>query len=111
MLDYFLSFLILTGAVFTFIGSLGLARLRDFYTRLHGPTKATTLGVGSLLIASANPPPAATWSRSSKSDSRMTPVCWRVMVSRDSSSGMPAESSVETSCKSPVICGACRARR
>jgi multicomponent K+:H+ antiporter subunit G len=28
-------------------------RLRDFYTRLHGPTKATTLGVGSLLIASA----------------------------------------------------------
>lgn len=53
MLDYFLSFLILTGAVFTFIGSLGLARLRDFYTRLHGPTKATTLGVGSLLIASA----------------------------------------------------------
>lgn len=53
MLEYLLSFLILTGAVFTFIGSLGLARLKDFYTRLHGPTKATTLGVGSLLIASA----------------------------------------------------------
>ncbi len=53
MLEYLLSFLILTGAVFTFIGSLGLARLRDFYTRLHGPTKATTLGVGSLLVASA----------------------------------------------------------
>lgn len=53
MLEYFLSFLILTGATFAFIGSLGLARLRDFYTRLHGPTKATTLGVSSLLIASA----------------------------------------------------------
>lgn len=53
MLDYLLSFLILTGAMFAFIGSLGLARLNDFYTRLHGPTKATTLGVGSLLIASA----------------------------------------------------------
>ncbi|MGF1545957.1 MAG: Na+/H+ antiporter subunit G [Thiotrichales bacterium] len=53
MLEYLLSFLILTGAVFTFVGSLGLARLRDFYTRLHGPTKATTLGVGSLLVASA----------------------------------------------------------
>ena len=53
MLDTLLSVLILTGAVFTFIGSLGLARLRDFYTRLHGPTKATTLGVGSLLVASA----------------------------------------------------------
>lgn len=53
MLDFLLSLLILTGAIFTFIGSLGLARLRDFYTRLHGPTKATTLGVGCLLIASA----------------------------------------------------------
>lgn len=53
MLEYFLSFLILIGAIFTFIGSLGLIRLKDLYTRLHGPTKATTLGVGSLLIASA----------------------------------------------------------
>ena len=53
MIDILLALLILTGAIFTFIGSLGLARLRDFYTRLHGPTKATTLGVGCLLIASA----------------------------------------------------------
>lgn len=53
MLDYFLSFLIIAGALFTFIGSLGLARLPDFFMRLHAPTKATTLGVGSLLIASA----------------------------------------------------------
>lgn len=51
--ELLLSFLVLAGAIFTFIGSLGLARLEDFYTRLHGPTKATTLGVGSLLIASA----------------------------------------------------------
>ena len=47
------SFLVLAGAAFTLIGSLGLYRLRDFYTRLHGPTKATTLGVGCLLLASA----------------------------------------------------------
>ncbi|MBL8259514.1 MAG: Na+/H+ antiporter subunit G [Candidatus Competibacteraceae bacterium] len=53
MLEPLLSALILAGAAFTFIGSLGLVRLPDFYTRLHGPTKATTLGVGSLLIASA----------------------------------------------------------
>ncbi|MDT8364733.1 MAG: Na+/H+ antiporter subunit G [Nitrosomonas sp.] len=53
MLEFLISLLIIIGAVFAFIGSLGLARLRDFYTRLHGPTKATTLGVGSLLIASA----------------------------------------------------------
>lgn len=42
----------LIGAVFTLIGSLGLARLSDFGKRLHGPTKATTLGVGCILIAS-----------------------------------------------------------
>lgn len=52
MLEVVLSLLIIVGAAFTFIGSLGLARLGDFYTRLHGPTKATTLGVGSLLVAS-----------------------------------------------------------
>lgn len=52
-MDYLLSLLIITGAVFTFIGSLGLLRLKDFYTRLHGPTKATTLGVGCILLASA----------------------------------------------------------
>lgn len=53
MLDALLSSLVLAGALLTFIGSLGLIRLRDFYSRLHAPTKATTLGVGSLLLASA----------------------------------------------------------
>jgi len=53
LLELLLSVLILIGASFTLIGSLGLLRLRDFYSRLHAPTKATTLGVGSLLIASA----------------------------------------------------------
>jgi multicomponent K+:H+ antiporter subunit G len=48
-----LAVLVVAGGAFTFIGSLGLWRLRDFYTRLHGPTKATTLGVGCLLIASS----------------------------------------------------------
>ena len=52
-LELLLSGLILIGAGFTLVGSLGLIRLRDFYSRLHAPTKATTLGVGSLLIASA----------------------------------------------------------
>ena len=53
MLEILLSVLILFGAGLTLIGSLGLVRLRDFYSRLHAPTKATTLGVGSLLVASA----------------------------------------------------------
>lgn len=52
-LEYLLSLLILIGAIFTLIGSIGLFKLPDFYMRLHGPTKASTLGVGALLIASA----------------------------------------------------------
>ena len=52
MLEILLAVLIIIGALFTLIGALGLARMPDFYTRLHGPTKATTVGVGSLLIAS-----------------------------------------------------------
>lgn len=51
--EFLLSVLVIAGAGFTFIGSLGLVRLKDFYTRLHGPTKATTLGVGCLLVASS----------------------------------------------------------
>ena len=42
----------LAGAAFALIGSWGLARLSDFLKRLHGPTKATTLGVGCVLIVS-----------------------------------------------------------
>ena len=53
ILDGLLAGLVLLGAFFVFAGSLGLARLTDFFTRLHGPTKATTLGVGCLLIASS----------------------------------------------------------
>jgi multicomponent K+:H+ antiporter subunit G len=44
--------LALFGALFTLVGSWGLAKLGDFGKRLHGPTKATTLGVGCILIAS-----------------------------------------------------------
>lgn len=43
---------LLLGGVFVFLGSFGLLRLPDFYTRLHTPTKATTLGMAGLLIAS-----------------------------------------------------------
>lgn len=44
--------LIVVGALFLFVGSLGLAKLPDLMRRLHGPTKATTLGIGATLIAS-----------------------------------------------------------
>ncbi len=49
-LELITSLLLLCGGVFIVLGSLGMIRLSDFYTRLHAPTKATTLGVGSLLI-------------------------------------------------------------
>ncbi|HNC52959.1 MAG TPA: Na+/H+ antiporter subunit G [Accumulibacter sp.] len=45
--------LIVLGALVVLLGSIGLARLPNFLDRLHGPTKATTLGVGALLLASA----------------------------------------------------------
>ncbi|WP_186408411.1 Na+/H+ antiporter subunit G [Candidatus Accumulibacter aalborgensis] len=51
--EYAVAALIVLGALFVLLGSIGLARLPDFLTRLHGPTKATTLGVGALLLASA----------------------------------------------------------
>ena len=51
-LDVLLAALVVTGAAFALIGSWGLAKLADFLKRLHGPTKATTLGVGCVLIAS-----------------------------------------------------------
>jgi len=47
------SILLLVGTIFTLIGSIGLVRLPDFYTRMHAPTKATTLGVSSVLAAAA----------------------------------------------------------
>ena len=46
------SFFLLVGSFFLFVGAIGLARLPDFLMRLHAPTKASTLGVGGLLIAS-----------------------------------------------------------
>ncbi|MBZ9559311.1 MULTISPECIES: Na+/H+ antiporter subunit G [Modicisalibacter] len=46
-----IAFFLIAGGAFAFIGALGLTHLRDFYMRLHGPTKTTTLGVGCVLIA------------------------------------------------------------
>jgi len=46
------SILLLIGAAFAFVGSYGLSKLPDTMTRLHAPTKAATLGVGCILLAS-----------------------------------------------------------
>jgi multicomponent K+:H+ antiporter subunit G len=51
--DALIALVLVLGAGFALIGSWGLAKFGDFYKRVHGPTKATTLGVGGVLIASA----------------------------------------------------------
>jgi multicomponent K+:H+ antiporter subunit G len=50
--EYLVVALIAVGTFFVLVGSIGLAKLSDFYKRLHGPTKSSTLGVGCILIAS-----------------------------------------------------------
>jgi len=50
--EILVSALIVIGAVFTLVGSWGLVKLDAPMSRLHAPTKAGTLGVGSVLLAS-----------------------------------------------------------
>jgi len=50
VLEMLASALLVTGGGFACVGAIGLARLGDFYKRLHGPTKASTLGVGGVLL-------------------------------------------------------------
>lgn len=46
------SILVLLGAALTLIGTIGLVRLNNFYSRVHPPTLGTTLGIGCVLLAS-----------------------------------------------------------
>lgn len=52
VVEAIVSVLLLLGSLFMLIGAIGLARLPDFFMRLHGPTKSTTLGVGGVVLAS-----------------------------------------------------------
>lgn len=52
VLETFAAIMLLLGASFVLVGSIGLVRLPDLFSRLHGPSKATTLGLGGILIAS-----------------------------------------------------------
>lgn len=51
-LEWSVAALLVTGGAFVLIGAIGMVRFPDFYMRLHAPTKATTLGVGGVLLAS-----------------------------------------------------------
>jgi multicomponent K+:H+ antiporter subunit G len=50
--DILVALFAVIGAIFALVGSIGLVKLKDPMARLHAPTKATTLGVGGVLIAS-----------------------------------------------------------
>ena len=46
------AFFLVVGAGLTLIGTLGLAHLPSFYTRLHAPTLGTSWGTAGIVIAS-----------------------------------------------------------
>lgn len=50
--EILVSILLIAGGFFGFVGSFGLVKLDDTMKRLHSPTKAATLGVGAVLLAS-----------------------------------------------------------
>ena len=52
VVELLISVSLVISGIFGLVGSYGLVKLRDSLQRLHAPTKATTLGVGGVLIAS-----------------------------------------------------------
>ena len=45
-------FFLLFGTFFMLVASIGIVRMPDLYTRMHALTKAATLGVAGILVAS-----------------------------------------------------------
>ncbi|WP_454667516.1 Na+/H+ antiporter subunit G [Acinetobacter calcoaceticus] len=52
VMEIMVSVFLVFGAFFMLVGSIGMVRLPDLFMRLHAPTKSSTLGLGSFLIAS-----------------------------------------------------------
>jgi multicomponent K+:H+ antiporter subunit G len=52
VIAWLVAVLVVAGAAFALIGSIGLLRLSTFYERIHPPTMGTTLGLGLVLLAS-----------------------------------------------------------
>ncbi|ARO14118.1 monovalent cation/H+ antiporter subunit G [Ketogulonicigenium robustum] len=44
--------LVVIGATLTFVGALGLVRLRNFYDRIHAPSLGTSWGTAGVALAS-----------------------------------------------------------
>ena len=52
IIDILIAGCVVIGGLFGFVGSFGLLKLNDPMSRMHAPTKATSLGVGGVLLAS-----------------------------------------------------------
>ena len=53
MIDVIVSVLWLVGSSFALLAAVGVVRLPDVFTRMQASTKASTLGLGCLLIGAA----------------------------------------------------------
>lgn len=51
LMEILVSIFLIIGAFFTVVGGVGMVKLPDLFMRLHAPTKSSTLGLGSFLIA------------------------------------------------------------
>lgn len=51
IMEIIVSFFLVIGAFFTLVGGIGMVKLPDLFMRLHAPTKSSTLGLGSFLVA------------------------------------------------------------
>lgn len=50
--ELIITFFLLAAGFFGLVGSFGMLKLSNPMARLHAPTKATTLGIGGVLLAS-----------------------------------------------------------
>jgi multicomponent Na+:H+ antiporter subunit G len=53
MIEIITAILWVTGSVFALLAALGLVRMPDVFTRMQASTKASTLGLGCLVIGTA----------------------------------------------------------
>lgn len=51
-IQWLVAALLVVGGLFALVGAIGMLRFPDFFMRMHAPTKAATLGVGGVLLAS-----------------------------------------------------------
>ncbi len=53
VLEILIGTMLVLGALFSLVASIGLIRLKDIYMRMHAASKAGTLGSGVMLLALA----------------------------------------------------------